>query len=102
VARELTKAHETIYRGALGELLAMSRTEENLARGEITLVIQGAAPAAPGVADPAELRRVVDILLKELPPARAAALAAQLTGAARAAAYALAIGKQPKATNPAG
>jgi len=45
---------------------------------------------------------VVGILLKELPPARAAALAAQLTGAARAAAYALAIGKERKATNPAG
>jgi len=32
----------------------------------------------------------VTLLAKELPPARAAALAAQLTGATRAAAYALA------------
>jgi hypothetical protein len=32
----------------------------------------------------------MEILLKELPPGRAAATAAQLTGATRAAAYALA------------
>jgi len=40
--------------------------------------------------DEGELQRTVTLLAKELPPARAAALAAQLTGATRAAAYALA------------
>ena len=49
------------------------------------------APLAPAQdADPATLRRTVELLLKELPPGRAAALAARLTGATRAAAYALA------------
>jgi len=89
VARELTKAHESIYRGTLGQLAARARTEENFARGEITLVVHGAAPSSAGV-DERLLRRTVDALVKELPPGRAAALAAQLTGATRAAAYALA------------
>jgi len=89
VARELTKAHETIYRGTLRELLARAQAEENLRRGEITLVVQGAAPAAAGI-DEQLLRRAVDLLAKELPPGRVAAIAAQLTGATRAAAYALA------------
>ncbi len=89
VARELTKAHETIYRGTLRELLARAQAEENLRRGEITLVVQGAAAAANAV-DQTLLRRAVDLLAKELPPGRAAAIAAQLTGATRAAAYALA------------
>jgi 16S rRNA (cytidine1402-2'-O)-methyltransferase len=89
VARELTKAHETLYRGALGELAVRADAEENFARGELTLVVQGASSAA-GAADGAELRRTMEILLKELPPGRAAATAAQLTGATRAAAYALA------------
>jgi hypothetical protein len=40
--------------------------------------------------DEGQLRRTVDILSKDLPPGRAAAVAAQLTGASRAAAYALA------------
>jgi len=89
VARELTKAHETIYRGTLAELAARARSEANFARGEITLVVHGASPAAAGV-DERLLRHAVDLLTKELPPGRAAAIAAALTGATRAAAYALA------------
>ena len=89
VARELTKVHETIYRGTLHELAQRAASEENFARGEITVVVSGAAPSRAGV-DEQLLRRVVDVLAKELPPGRVAAVAAQLTGATRAAAYALA------------
>ena len=89
VARELTKAHETIYRGTLRELLARAQGEENFQRGEITVVVHGAAAATGGV-DEQLLRRTVELLARELPPGRAAAIAAQLTGATRAAAYALA------------
>ena len=88
VARELTKAHETVYRGTLGELAARAVTEANFARGEITLVVHGAPAAAAGV-DERLLHRTIAVLSKELPPGRAAAVAAQLTGATRAAAYAL-------------
>lgn len=94
VARELTKMHESIYRGTLAELLLTAARDENFERGEITLLVAGAPLAAGDAADPAQLRRTVDILLKELPPGRAAAVAAQLTGATRAAAYALALRKQ--------
>ena len=90
VARELTKAHEMVYRGTLGELLSRARTEENFRRGELTLVVQGAAAAVAGEVDEGQLQRTVALLAKELPPARAAALAARLTGAPRARAYALA------------
>ena len=89
VARELTKAHETIYRGTLRELAEQARSETNFQRGEITLVVHGAAPTTSTV-DPELLRRAVDLLVKELPPSRAAAIAAQLTGATRSEAYALA------------
>ncbi|HJS89121.1 MAG TPA: 16S rRNA (cytidine(1402)-2'-O)-methyltransferase [Steroidobacteraceae bacterium] len=88
VARELTKAHETIYRGSLAELARRAEREENFARGEITVVVAGAARAASSV-DAALLRRAVDLLSKELSPSRAAAMAAQLTGATRSEAYAL-------------
>jgi 16S rRNA (cytidine1402-2'-O)-methyltransferase len=101
VARELTKVHESIYRGTLAQLLACAQADENFARGEITLVLNGAAAEQGRQAEPAELRRTVDILLKELPPGRAAALAAQLTGATRAAAYALATRKaHPEGSEP--
>jgi 16S rRNA (cytidine1402-2'-O)-methyltransferase len=94
VARELTKAHETIYRGTLAELAQRSASEDNFQRGEITIVVAGAAREAAGV-DTALLRRAVDLLSKELSPGRAAAIAAQLAGATRAEAYSL-IQRQSK------
>jgi len=94
VARELTKAHETIYRGTLAELAQRSVKEDNFARGEITLVVAGAARADSGI-DTALLRRAIDLLAKELSPSRAAAIAAQLTGATRAEAYALIQQRNP-------
>ena len=90
VARELTKAHETIYRGTVGSLLERAKSETNFARGEITLVVQGAAAAEEKV-DAQLLERTVSLLVRELPPGRAAALAAQLVGARRSDAYALAL-----------
>jgi 16S rRNA (cytidine1402-2'-O)-methyltransferase len=95
VARELTKTHETIYRGTLADLAAQARGDTNFQRGEITLVVHGAPPSTSTV-DPQLLRRAVDLLLKELPPSRAAAIAAQLTGATRNEAYTMATRSQSK------
>ena len=88
VARELTKAHETIYRGSLIELVGLSANDANFQRGEITLVVSGAEEVASTV-DTQMLKRAVELLAKELPPGRAASIAAQLTGASRSEAYAL-------------
>jgi 16S rRNA (cytidine1402-2'-O)-methyltransferase len=88
VARELTKAHETIYRGKLSELVELSASDANFQRGEITLVVSGAEEVVSTV-DTQMLKRAVDLLAKELPPGRAASIAAQLTGASRSEAYAL-------------
>ena len=89
-ARELTKAHETIYRGTLAELAQRARAEDNFQRGKITLVVQGAPPASATV-DLELLRRTVELLSRELPPGKVASLAAQLTGASRSEAYELAL-----------
>lgn len=89
-ARELTKLHETFYRGTLGELAARAREDASFARGEITLVVAG-APARAGKVDDALLAKAVELLARELPPGKAAAIAAQLTGAKRSEAYALAL-----------
>jgi 16S rRNA (cytidine1402-2'-O)-methyltransferase len=100
VARELTKAHETIYRGTLAELAARARTEDNFQRGEITIVVAGAPSAAAAGVDTALLRRTVELLSKELSPSRAAAIAAQLTGATRAEAYGLIQHRSPSSAPP--
>lgn len=90
IARELTKLHETIYRGALGELAARAQADADVSRGEITLLVGGAAGAVATAADAQLLVRALKLLLAELPPARAAAIAAQLAGVPRSEAYALA------------
>ncbi len=92
LTRELTKTYESIYRGTLAELATLARTDADLARGELTLIVEGAARAAEG--DAKLLAQALPLLLKDLPPARAAAIAAQLSGVPRAEAYrqALALG----------
>lgn len=88
VARELTKTHETIYRGTLAELAELAASDANFQRGEITVVVHG-APELSSSVDVQLLRRTVELLAKELPPGRVASIAAQLTGATRSEAYAL-------------
>ncbi|HEY6456078.1 MAG TPA: 16S rRNA (cytidine(1402)-2'-O)-methyltransferase [Steroidobacteraceae bacterium] len=90
IARELTKLHETVYRGTLAELCAVAGQDPNLQRGEITLVVRGAAPVTHG-ADPTLMRRALELLLRELPPGKAAGIAAQLAGGRRSDAYELAM-----------
>jgi 16S rRNA (cytidine1402-2'-O)-methyltransferase len=90
IARELTKLHETVYRGTLEQLRGMAAGEPNLQRGEITLVVQGAPHSDTGV-DQTLMRRALELLVRELPPGKAAAIAAQLAGARRADAYELAM-----------
>jgi len=91
VARELTKMHESIYRGSLGELCAMAGGNADLARGEITLVVSGAVRDSAEGGDSELLARALHLLLQELPPARAAAIASQLAGCKRSEAYDLAV-----------
>ena len=94
VARELTKTHETIYRGKLSELAQQAANDPNFQRGEITLVVSG-AEEVPSAVDSQLLKRAVELLSKELPPGKAASLAAQLTGASRSEAYELLKTKEP-------
>lgn len=86
LAREITKLHETMYRGTLDGLAAQAASDPDLNRGEIVLTVAGAAPAAvdatAGVdGHGGELDRVLKVLLAELPLKQAARLAAQLTAA---------------------
>jgi 16S rRNA (cytidine1402-2'-O)-methyltransferase len=91
IARELTKLHETIYRGTLAELLTRSQHDTDMARGEITLVVSGVTQKAAIGGDTQLLTRALQLLLGELPPARAAAIASQLAGCKRSEAYELAL-----------
>jgi len=95
VARELTKMHESIYRGTLRELSDLAGRNADVSRGEITLIVEGAAKEAAALGDSQLLARALQLLLPELPPARAAAIASQLAGSRRSDAYELALRMRP-------
>jgi len=95
VARELTKRHETVHRGTLAGLSAEALRNPDMARGEITLVVAGSSALAEG--DELLAARLLPLLLKELPPARAAAITAQVSGVKKRVLYerALALAAPP-------
>ena len=88
IGRELTKKFETVSAltaGAIGEWLG--NNAERL-RGEFAIVVAGAdQPVRTSAIDG---RTLLKALLPELPPARAAKLAAKLSGEDRESLYALA------------
>jgi len=79
LARELTKRFETIRSGPLSDLVAWVAADGNQQRGEIVLLVAG-APHSQGQALDEESRRVMTLLLEELPVKQAASLGAKLTG----------------------
>jgi 16S rRNA (cytidine1402-2'-O)-methyltransferase len=83
VCRELTKLHEEIVRGSAGELAA--RYEQAPPRGEVVLVVGGAAVAAPALGPALDaLRRLVAAGAKPRP---ASTVVASLTGVKANALY---------------
>ena len=88
VARELTKLHETIHRGTVGEVRELLDEDPGGEKGEFTIVISG-DPEPPDV-ERAELERVLGILLQDVSAKQAARLAAEITGARHNQAYRLA------------
>lgn len=93
MARELTKAFETFQGLPLGELRAWVAADGNQQRGECVLLVAGwQAPAENSV--PAVALRVLELLLKEMPLKRAAALAAEITGVRKNLLYQAALERQ--------
>ncbi|TBV94748.1 16S rRNA (cytidine(1402)-2'-O)-methyltransferase [Azotobacter chroococcum] len=93
MARELTKAFETFQGLPLGKLRAWVAADGNQQRGECVLLVAGwQAPAENSV--PAAALRVLELLLKEMPLKRAAALAAEITGVRKNLLYQAALERQ--------
>jgi 16S rRNA (cytidine1402-2'-O)-methyltransferase len=90
IARELTKRFEQVLRCPLASAPAWLAADEHHRRGEFVLVVSPPARAA-GSEDDGEARRILRILLEELPVRQAAHLAARLSGARKNALYDLAL-----------
>ena len=88
VCRELTKIYETIVHGTVAGVADAMETP----RGEFVCILAGSGEDSPLLAG----AEVLDVLLEELPPSRAARVASRLTGADRAELYRQAIARTPQ------
>ncbi len=93
VARELTKAFETIERMPLSDAQAWIGADAHRERGEFVLIVDAPPGPAPAETMTPESERWLDALLAELPPARAARVVAAVTGLPRDEVYAEAVRK---------
>ena len=87
LAKELTKTFEAFVRGRVDEIEAWFSQDAARQKGEFVVMVQPRAVEE----DITEDKRVLNVLLKELPVKQAVKLAAALTGSSRNALYALAI-----------
>jgi 16S rRNA (cytidine1402-2'-O)-methyltransferase len=85
LARELTKLFETVIGEPLAELAGRVAADPDQQRGECVILVGGRGEEAD--ARLAEGQRVFALLREELPPAKAAKLAAAITGAPRKSLY---------------
>jgi 16S rRNA (cytidine1402-2'-O)-methyltransferase len=83
IAREMTKTFETIAQMPLGAGLAWLAADPNRTRGEFVVIVDAPLADAPAASVTDEARAMLAALLDELPPARAARVAARLTGLSR-------------------
>lgn len=84
LARELTKAFETVYTGSVGELLQRVHVDADMNKGEMVLLVEG-APAADD--DSAVTKRLLAALLDALPLKSAVDVAVRATGGSRNSLY---------------
>ncbi len=85
LARELTKMFETVLGEPLVELAARVAADPDQQRGECVILVAGRGEEVD--AKLAEGQRIFAILREELPPAKAAKMAAAITGAPRKLLY---------------
>ena len=76
LARELTKTYETWLYGSVKEVASQVAENANQTRGEFVLVIEGASQEIE--ADDSEILKYMQVLLKELPIKKAAAVTSEL------------------------
>lgn len=97
LARELTKTFETLKGMPLAELAAWVAADSNQQRGECVVLVAGWQAPEGEEAVTAEVMRVLNLLLAEMPLKRAAALAAEITGVRKNVLYQVALEQQKDA-----
>lgn len=93
LARELTKTFETFLKGKPSYILSRFEDDANQMRGEFVVMVDYRVPEDEGDIDQ-EARRVLEILLQDLPVKQASQLAAKITGLKKNYLYQIALDMQ--------
>lgn len=89
-ARELTKTYETFISGSLESVLEIIEKDLNQQKGEIVIVLAG-ADSLEKRSETQDSKRILSILLEELPLRQAVSLGAKITGIQKNIFYKLAL-----------
>ena len=89
IARELTKTFETIYSDTAENLLAWLQEDPNQLKGEMVLIIEGYKVDPNDI--PAHVIATLKLLLSEMKPKKACAIAAEIYGVKKNALYEYAL-----------
>ena len=95
IARELTKTFETIYSDSAENLLTWLSQDSNQLKGEMVLIIEGHKSLTDDI--PSQVVATLKLLVDELPPKKACAIAAQIYGVKKNTLYELALSLKHKA-----
>jgi 16S rRNA (cytidine1402-2'-O)-methyltransferase len=90
LAKELTKIYETIFGAKLSEVKKWLEADDNHQKGEFVVLISGAT-VSKHAAITMEAKKILQILLDELPPKKAVNLTAKITNADKRELYKIAI-----------
>ena len=93
LAREISKTFETFISGSVADVLAAVRADANQTRGEMVLVLHPPETAAANELNN-QARHIMSLLAAELPPKKAAALAAEISGVNKKALYEWAVAQK--------
>ena len=89
IARELTKTFETIHSDSAINLLSWLSKDPNQLKGEMVLIIEGHKANTSEI--PSQVIDTLKLLVDELPPKKACAIAANINGVKKNALYEIAL-----------
>ena len=89
IARELTKTFETIHADSCENILAWLKDDPNQLKGEMVLIIEGAKVDPNDI--PEAAIKTLKLLLAEMKPKTACAIAAEIHGVKKNALYQVAL-----------
>ena len=90
LARELTKTYETFISGTLESVLQNIEKDLNQQKGEIVIVLAGADSSEKKI-ETQDSKRILSVLLEELPLKQAVSLGSKITGTQKNIFYKLAL-----------